>query len=64
MTDLVFLGVVVVVDALAHHCSVEVEDRHGGDDGHQDEEVAGRVRHLLEGRLSLKQGYGITTVLC
>ena len=44
----------VVVDALEDD-DVEVEDGHAGDDAHQDEQVASRVRHLLQGRLGLEQ---------
>ena len=53
-TNLVGVGVVVVVDALEDD-DVEVEDGHAGDDAHQDEQVARRVRHLLQGRLGLEQ---------
>merc|ERR1712214_273529 len=41
------VGVVVVVDALEDD-DVEVEDGHAGDDAHQDEQVARRVRHLFK----------------
>ena len=54
LTNLIVLGIVIVIDALGHN-GVEVEDGHSGDDGHQDEQVAGGIRHLLQRSLSLKQ---------